>query len=68
MGSRLSGALLQADAAAVATLKKKEEERASERNYERYQQRFCPSNPYAAEGPASGVSSDEGDVGSDGGE
>ena len=65
VGSRLSGALLQADAAAVATLRKKEEERASERNYERYQQRFCPSSPYVSEGTAAAsaaadASSDEG--------
>ena len=49
VGSRLSGALLQADAAAVAALRRKEEERASERNYERYQRRFpSSSSSYAS--------------------
>lgn len=40
VGSRLSSALMHADAAALATQRRQAEERASERNYERYRRRF----------------------------
>ena len=53
VGSRLSGALLQADAAAVAVQKRKEEEMASDRNYERYQRRFGSGSRFSAADPAS---------------
>ena len=55
VGSRLSGALFQADAAAVGVQRKKAEARASERNYERYQRRFLQSG-----GSVSGIKNSSG--------